>query len=1597
MPESSSRSLTPSFPLNRAQHRLWKIEQIAGQKSKPNEVLCVEIEGNFLRDSLFDVVRTIVGKNQQYHSKLLVQDGAVSWCPGEPGDVSINEIAITLARDGQLGENRLAICIDDIYQFERAYEFRLELECPLRINIVFDSAACLTYLLLSFHPVVMTRKQLDIIFHLIKAGWAGVDEKERLPSTTKIYAKGNGEGGINHHASLLSRELQNFPTDRKRDLVKNFVSHRYAFSISKEQYAALGDILEDASQQKHLAVFALFAIAAARYAQQKKICIGMLDCSACDDDTLATPNISTLFDHTPVLVELISTLTFAGFVSSLVKKWQLASVNVPVVLESLLDEISVAHAMSFSPFCQIAFEYGEQTEQAMQRFQSGVAGIRRHYPQEAATSFSHSEIEFMATLSSDGQLDCVIEYSAALFEAATIERFAGHFNHLLQSVLDHPDASLADVDLMTPSERQKLLRLDANQTFYPSLTLDALFDAQALRTPEATAIIEQDTRISFAQLSRMAARLATQLVSEGIVAGDRVGVYMPRSADFVVSVLAILRCGAAYVPLDAQFPLERVQHIELDGKLKCVLHRDNENALPHWKHIRSLCPDDEAAAAGASFSSPFRDHQATDAAYVIYTSGSTGKPRGVIGNHKSVVNRVFWAKEALALDEHDIFCMKTRIAFVDHVAEMFQALLTGQPLVIISDAELLNVSAFIGLLDRHQVSRLTVVPFMLTALLEEKKFSGLSRLKSIICSGDVLSFGLARRLFRVLPKTRLFNIYGLTETGADSSCYEIPYEPGVELADFFMKSQQVSLPALAQGSHDNLPPASEDQPITIPHISVNELKKNFLDSQVPVNALSVDEYLAWLNTDVLPYSVNVSSKKFIGHMTSALPDFMSEMSALVARLNQNMVKVETSKALTFLERQLLAMLHRAFFDDAHASYEDRIQNPDHVFGLVVSGGSSANITAMWNARNRALLNLGYSKADIIQYGAFELLKRSGYEGFAIIASGLAHYSIRKATSLLGIGERNLLVLKQDARQKADVADLELKLAQCQEKRLLVIAIIGIAGATETGTIDPITDMAAIARHHRIHFHVDAAWGGAMVFSKKYKALLKGIEDADSITLCPHKQLYVPQGISVCLFRDSQSIHASSVQAVYQGRQGSFDIGQYTIEGSRPAIFLSLHAMFHIVSRRGIAALVEQGIEKTRYLADVLNRHEAFELVGTPEINILNYRYIPRSLRHKKRFSVEENREISKAIVSIQEKQFLQGKTFVSKTDILNENYCPERMTVFRVVIANPLTTLEDIEDNLVNQLEIADRFIEDSLQLHARDQAGVFHQSLRQQLDIMDRYHVPIGQSIANTEILVLDEALRLLPVGIVGEIYIGGDGLANGYVNEADTATAFVPHPFKPGARLFKTSDFGRRLPSGDIEYVGRRDQQVKVRGMRIELGEIEAHICQLGMVSQCLVLAEPRDADSSLQAFVVLHDTASASAFSEKTIRRQLIASLPLYMVPETLHIVDALPLTASGKIDRQKLKSQYEGQIRQPSSQIPSLTETKLLEMCEHILDRKQLRTTDNFFEIGGHSLAAASLQRQIKDEFAVELSFHSLFVQPRLEDIACMIDEIQCELI
>jgi amino acid adenylation domain-containing protein len=276
-----------------------------------------------------------------------------------------------------------------------------------------------------------------------------------------------------------------------------------------------------------------------------------------------------------------------------------------------------------------------------------------------------------------------------------------------------------------------------------------------------------------------------------------------------------------------------------------------------------------------------------------------------------------------------------------------------------------------------------------------------------------------------------------------------------------------------------------------------------------------------------------------------------------------------------------------------------------------------------------------------------------------------------------------------------------------------------------------------------------------------------------------------------------------------------------------------------------------------------------------------------------------------------------------------------------------------------------------------------------------DATTVPIGRPIANSELYILDSNRNPVPIGIVGELYIGGAGLARGYLKRPDlTAEKFISHPFSSerGARLYKTGDLARYLPDASIEFLGRMDHQVKIRGFRIELGEIEAVLGGHPGVREALVLvredaAESHSAaiaaDKRLVAYIVAGETAPAVSELRAFVRK----TLPDYMVPSAFVFLDALPLTANGKVDRKTLPAPEERHAGGESLRDPrSPTEIALADIWSEVLNLSQVGIDDNFFDLGGHSLLATRLMARIKSGLGTEVPLRILFEGPTIAQLA-----------
>jgi len=266
---------------------------------------------------------------------------------------------------------------------------------------------------------------------------------------------------------------------------------------------------------------------------------------------------------------------------------------------------------------------------------------------------------------------------------------------------------------------------------------------------------------------------------------------------------------------------------------------------------------------------------------------------------------------------------------------------------------------------------------------------------------------------------------------------------------------------------------------------------------------------------------------------------------------------------------------------------------------------------------------------------------------------------------------------------------------------------------------------------------------------------------------------------------------------------------------------------------------------------------------------------------------------------------------------------------------------------------------------------------------------IPIGRPISNTETYIVDRFLNPVPIGVSGELYLGGDGLAREYLNRPElTSDRFVANPFsdKPGARLYKTGDVARYLPDGSIEFIGRTDHQVKIRGFRIELGEIETALAEYPNVSECVVTTtESELGDKRLTAYFV---PAKGTEIAVTELREFLKQKLPDYMVPAWLVSLEALPISPNGKLDRRALpapdgiKADWEKNFVAPADEL----ELKLTKIWEKTLGVRPIGVDDNFFELGGHSLLAVQLFAQIEKAFARNLPLATLFAAPTVKQLA-----------
>ncbi|MFI5567669.1 amino acid adenylation domain-containing protein, partial [Streptomyces sp. NPDC051740] len=369
-----------------------------------------------------------------------------------------------------------------------------------------------------------------------------------------------------------------------------------------------------------------------------------------------------------------------------------------------------------------------------------------------------------------------LDHQPDLVGHATAQAVADRLVRILQALAEDSGRPTGRLDVLTADERR--LTLDTfNDTAHPiaPATLPAAFEAQVARTPDATAVVFEDTRLTYAELNQRANRLARLLVRQGVGPERRVAIALPRSIELVVAVHAVVKAGGAYLPVDTDYPANRMAHLLTDAAPELVLTRgDVAGRLPASAAAHLLVDEaDTATLPGTDLTDADRTVPLGLAhpAYVIYTSGSTGRPKGVVVSHAAIANRLLWMQDAYGLDATDRVLQKTASGFDVSVWEFFWPLAVGATLVVARPEGHRDAAYLAGLIQAQQVTTVHFVPSMLQAFLQEPTAMSCTSLRRVVCSGEALPRDLQQQFHRLLPAA-LHNLYGPTETAVDVTAWD---------------------------------------------------------------------------------------------------------------------------------------------------------------------------------------------------------------------------------------------------------------------------------------------------------------------------------------------------------------------------------------------------------------------------------------------------------------------------------------------------------------------------------------------------------------------------------------------------------------------------------------------------------------------------------------------------------------------------------------------------------------------------------------------------------------------------------------------------------
>ncbi|HEX6292065.1 MAG TPA: amino acid adenylation domain-containing protein [Herpetosiphonaceae bacterium] len=762
---------TTSFPLSFAQQRLWFLDQLQSESVAYNDVLMLRLIGAVDVAVLEDGLNAIVRRHETLRTTFPIHGSEAVQMIGPAQRLALSPVDLRQI----VAEQREAALVQRAHQeLERRFDLA---DGPLFRATLFRLSADEHVLLLCAHHIISDGWSWGVLCRELSAYYRSAIAKTPvvLPDLPIQYADYSVWQRDYLQAGVLQAELDywrqqladltalELPTDHPRPAISSPEGASLVFTLP----AALSAELATFSQREGVTLFmtllSTFQVMLARYTYQTDIAVGT---PIANRTRQQIEGLIGFFVNTLVIRSRFEmSWTFRDLLRHVREVAVGAYAHQDVPFEQVVDAVQPERDLSRHPLFQVMFVL--QNEPLSPLALPDVTVQRFNLP---STS---SKFDLTLTLEETAAgLSGHIEFCTALFERETIERLAGHFQTLLHGIVAEPTCRIADLPLLTATERERLLRLSdlTEPTYAVERCIHELVEEHAARQPEAVALVYENQRLTYGALNARANQLAHYLRKQGTGPEARVGLYVERSLEMVIGVLGILKAGGAYVPIDRSYPLDRLQFMLDDAQVSVVLTQQDLSQHLAGQTAQVVCLDTEwQQIAQESAHNPVSETAPGNLAYVIYTSGSTGRPKGVLVTHANVLRLLAATDDWFHFGAQDVWTLFHSIAFDFSVWELWGALCYGGRLVVVPYWVSRSPEAFYDLVGREQVTVLNQTPSAFRQFIQAETLAERLHdlaLRYVIFGGEALNLASLQPWYERHSDRQplLVNMYGITET-----------------------------------------------------------------------------------------------------------------------------------------------------------------------------------------------------------------------------------------------------------------------------------------------------------------------------------------------------------------------------------------------------------------------------------------------------------------------------------------------------------------------------------------------------------------------------------------------------------------------------------------------------------------------------------------------------------------------------------------------------------------------------------------------------------------------------------------------------------------